>query len=45
MDYKQKYKKALANAKQEYNATENVERKQWLEELFPELTEKVRMRR
>ena len=32
-----KYDDALANARQEYNTTENVERKQWLEELFPEL--------
>lgn len=31
---------ALENARQEYNnTTENVERKQWLEELFPELAE------
>ncbi len=37
MDYEKKYKKALENARQEYNTTENVERKQWLEELFPEL--------
>lgn len=37
--YEQKYKEALANARQEYNTTENVERKQWLEELFPELAE------
>lgn len=34
-----KYEDALANARQEYNTTENVERKQWLEELFPELKE------
>ena len=39
MDYEKKYKEALANARQEYNTTENVERKQWLEELFPELKE------
>ena len=39
MDYEKKYKDALANARQEYNTTENVERKQWLEELFPELGE------
>ena len=37
--YEKKYKEALANARQEYNTTENVERKQWLEELFPELIE------
>ena len=37
MDYEKKYKDALANARQEYTTTENVERKQWLEELFPEL--------
>lgn len=37
MDYEKKYKDALENARQEYNTTENVERKQWLEELFPEL--------
>ena len=39
MNYEKKYKEALANARQEYNTTENVERKQWLEELFPELKE------
>ena len=39
MDYEKKYKEALANARQEYNTTENIERKQWLEELFPELKE------
>ena len=39
MNYEKKYKEALANARQEYNTTENVERKQWLEELFPELRE------
>lgn len=39
MDYKKKYEQALTNARQEYNTTENVERKQWLEELFPELKE------
>lgn len=39
MDYEKKYKEALANARQEYTTTENVERKQWLEELFPELAE------
>ena len=39
MNYEKKYKEALANARQEYNTTENVERKQWLEELFPELAE------
>lgn len=39
MDYEKKYKEALANARQEYNTTENVERKQWLEELFPELAD------
>ena len=39
MDYEKKYKETLANARQEYNTTENVERKQWLVELFPELTE------
>lgn len=33
------YDEALENARQEYNTTENVERKQWLEELFPELAE------
>ena len=33
------YDEALENARQEYNTTENVERKQWLEELFPELVE------
>ena len=38
-DYEKKYKDALANARQEYTTTENVERKQWLEELFPELKE------
>ena len=38
-DYEKKYKDALANARQEYTTTENVERKQWLEELFPELQE------
>lgn len=39
MDYEKKYKNALECARQEYNTTENVERKQWLEELFPELKE------
>lgn len=39
MDYERKYKEALENAKQEYITTKNVERKQWLEELFPELKE------
>ena len=39
MDYEKKYKEALENARQEYNTTENVERKHWLEELFPELAE------
>ena len=39
MNYEKKYKDALANAREEYNTTENVERKQWLEELFPELKE------
>ena len=39
VDYEKKYKKALVNARQEYNTTENVERKHWLEELFPELAE------
>ena len=39
MDYEKKYKEALANARQEYNTAENVERKRWLEELFPELKE------
>lgn len=39
MNYEKKYKEALANARQEYTTTENVERKQWLEELFPELKE------
>lgn len=39
MDYEKKYKEALENARQEYDTTENVERKQWLEELFPELAE------
>lgn len=33
------YDEALENARQEYNTTENVERKQWLEGLFPELVE------
>lgn len=33
------YDKAVEKARQEYNATENVERKQWLEELFPQLNE------
>ena len=33
------YDEALEKARQEYNTTENVERKQWLEELFPELVE------
>ena len=32
-----RYDEALANARQEYNTTKNVERKQWLEELFHEL--------
>ena len=39
MNYEKKYKNALANARQEYNTTENLERKQWLEELFPELAD------
>ena len=39
MNYEKKYKEALANARQEYTTTENVERKRWLEELFPELKE------
>ena len=34
-----RYDEALVNARQEYNTIENVERKQWLEELFPELKE------
>lgn len=39
MNYEKKYKEALENARQEYNTIENVERKQWLEEIFPELKE------
>jgi len=39
MDYENKYRKAFANVRQEYNTTEDIERKQWLEELFPELKE------
>ena len=39
MNYEQKYKDALERARQEYYTTENVERKQWLEELFPVLKE------
>lgn len=33
------YSKAVEKAKQEYNTTTSEDRKQWLEELFPELKE------
>ena len=39
MNYEEKYKEVFANVKQEYNTTKDVERKQWLEKLFPELKE------
>lgn len=33
------YSKVVEKAKQEYNTTTSEDRKQWLEELFPELKE------
>ena len=39
MNYEEKYKEVFFSVRQEHNTTKDVERKQWLEKLFPELKE------